>query len=218
MNDKSDKLRKFTLDKLDIDNDSVKKSIEAVVINMAKNDPKPLVRAQAIKILGKFKKPEYKSLFLKALNDSSYSVAGNALEALGKIDSIAALQQAAVLSMQPAKGPLMDALIRYSDESKFDSLAAKFDRLPFGNPKFFMVQPFADFLSKVKNTDKLIKGVDMIVKFRDTAPQEYHSFMDPLVNGVLNKIAETKQASGLTEQADYIKSKLPAEQQKQKKL
>ena len=58
----------------------------------------------------------------------------------------------------------------------------------------------------------------MIVKFRDTIPQEFHSFSDPMINGILKGIAEKKQAARLTEQSDYIRSKLPAEQQKQKKL
>ena len=136
-----------------------------------------------------------------------HSIAGNALEALSKIDSAAALNEASRLSAQPAKGVLMDALIKFSDEGKFDSLAAKFDKLSF-NSKFSMLQPFSDFLGRVKNTNNVKKGVDMIVKFRDTAPQEYHSFLDPFVNEALNKIAETKQAAGLTEQADY-KIKIP---------
>jgi hypothetical protein len=39
-------------------------------------DPKPTVKAKAISLLPSFNKPEYKALFLKAVNDSSYSVAG----------------------------------------------------------------------------------------------------------------------------------------------
>jgi aminopeptidase N len=218
LKDKYDVLRILALDKLNIDNDTVKQSVETIIIDLAKNDSKPLVRAKAIEVLGKYKKAEYKLLFMKALNDSSYTIAGNALQALSEIDSATALSEAKILSTRPAKGTLMNALIKFSDESKFDSLAAKFDKLSFGNPKFNMVQPFADFLSKVKNTDKLKNGIDMIVKFRDTIPQQYHSFTDPFINDVLNKMAEKKQAAGLAEQADYIKSKLPAEQQKQKKL
>ena len=175
------------------------------------NDPKPMVRAAAIVILGNYKKAEYKPLFMKSLTDSSYTVAGNALDALAKIDNAATINQVRLLSAQPAKGALMDALIRNSSESSLDSIAAKFDKLPLGNAKFNMLQPFADFLGNIKNTDQLKKGVDIIVKFRDTIPQSFRSNIDSFINGVINSIAEKKQKAGLTEQADYIKSKIPAD-------
>jgi aminopeptidase N len=101
LNDKSYRLRQLTLDKLDINNDTVKRSVEALVTDLAKNDRHPLVKARAIQFLSEYKKAEYKSLYLKALNDSSYSVAGNALEALGKIDSITAINEARYLPNLP---------------------------------------------------------------------------------------------------------------------
>lgn len=208
LNDKSDKLRTFTLEQLNTDNDTVKHSLESVVVNISQHDPKPIIRGMALQILGKYKNAGFKPLFMKALSDSSYSVAGNALEALGKIDSVAAMNEAKILSAQPVKGILMNTLIKYSDESKFDSLTSKFDKLPFGSTKIGMVQPFADFIARVKNTEKLTKGVDIIVKFREAVPQQYHHYSDPFINKVLNELAETKQAAGLKEQADYIKSKL----------
>ena len=208
LNDKSDKLRRSVLEQLNTDNDTVRQSVESLVANIAQNDPKPLVRGLAIAILAKYKKPAYKPLFMKALADSSYTVAGNALSALGKVDSAAAINAAKTLSAKPAKGALMYALVRYADESKFDSLATTFDKLPFGQVKVDMVQPFADLISNIKDTKKLTKGVDLIVKFRDGIPEQYHSFSDFFINKALNGIAETKQAAGMKEQAVYIKSKV----------
>ncbi len=210
LNDKSEKLRIFTLEHLDTDNDTVKHSVESIVANMAQHDPKPVIRGMAIAILGKYKKPAYKALFVKALTDSSYSVAGNALNALGKIDSVAAAGEAKTLAAHPAKGALMNAIIRYSDESKFDTIALKFNKLPFGQAKVDMVQPFADFLVNIKDAEKLTKGIDMIVKFRDTIPAQHHSWSNPFINNILNEIAEKKQAAGLKELANYIKTKIPA--------
>lgn len=210
LNDKSEKLRIFTLEHLDTDNDTVKHSVESIVAKMAQHDPKPVIRGMAIAILGKYKKPAYKALFVKALTDSSYSVAGNALNALGKIDSVAAAGEAKTLAAHPAKGALMNAIIRYSDESKFDTIALKFNKLPFGQAKVDMVQPFADFLVNIKDAEKLTKGIDMIVKFRDTIPAQHHSWSNPFINNILNEIAEKKQAAGLKELANYIKTKIPA--------
>jgi uncharacterized protein (DUF1919 family) len=36
-------------------------------------------------------------------------------------------------------------LFSYASENDFDSLAARFDNLPFGNEKFMILQPFANF-------------------------------------------------------------------------
>ncbi len=207
-------LRLYALQKLNLLNDSVKKSVEPYLFDLAKNDPKSRVRAGAIEALGRYKKEAYKALFLKSINDSSYSIASKALLALGSIDSAAALDRAKVFSSQRVKGELSDAiansLFMYSGENDFDSLAARFDNLPFGNGKFAILQPFANFLKRVKNSANFSKGIDMIVRFRDTIPKQYRQQIEPYFNGmILNGIAMSKQSAGMTEQADYVKSKLP---------
>jgi len=214
LNDKSDWLRSFTLSKLNIDNDTVKTAVEMITKNLATADSKPIVRAEAIRVLGNYKKNEYRPLFMKAVNDSSYTVAGNALEALSKIDSAAAEAEAKKLSVVPARGKLKEVLNNYIDESKFDSVATVFDKLD-GSLKANMLSFFSNFLSRVKNADNLEKGVDMIVKFRESVPQEYRKDTDPIFNDTLKGIAEKKQAAGLKEQSNYIKSKLPADKLKQ---
>ena len=55
LKDKYYGLRLYTLQKLNIENDSVKKSIEPLLADMAANDPKSVVRAGAIEALGKYK-------------------------------------------------------------------------------------------------------------------------------------------------------------------
>ena len=76
-----------------------------------------------------------------------------------------------------------------------------------------VLQPFANFLKRVKNPTYFKKGVDMIVSFRDTIPMQYRQMIAPYLNGmILNSIASSKQSKGMTEQADYVKSKLPGNQ------
>jgi len=214
LKDKYYGLRIYTLQKLNLMNDSVKKSFEPLLADIANNDSKTLVRAGAIGALGKYKNVKYKSLFLKALNDSSYSIAGSALNALGGVDTTAALEKAKMFSDQNVKGDLNDAvtnvLFTYSNENDFNSLALRFDKLSFGDEKFMVLQPFANFLKRTTNTINFKKGVDMIVKFRDTIPQQYQQMTDAYFNFmILNGIASSKQSKGMTEQADYAKSKLP---------
>jgi aminopeptidase N len=124
LKDKYFGLRLYTLRKLNLLNDSIRKSVEPIIADMAKNDPKSLVRAGAIEALGKFKSESYKQLFLKSVNDSSYSIAGNALIALGALDTTAALDKAKSLSGTDIRGELSDAvtdvLFAYSDENDLD--------------------------------------------------------------------------------------------------
>jgi aminopeptidase N len=207
-------LRVYTIQKLNIENESVKNGVESLLADMAKNDPKSLVRAEAIKALGKCKKEKYKELYLKSINDSSYSIAGNALLALDAIDSAAALKQAIVLSAQPAKGTLSkainNALFKYSGESEFDMLAARFENLPSWKDKYDAAPDFANFLKRVNNTSDFRKGIDMIASLRDSLPEQDGKLYLSFINGwILNSLATAKQSSGMTEQADYVTSKLP---------
>jgi aminopeptidase N len=208
-------LRLYALQKLNTDNDSALKTFETLIVDMSKNDPNSLVRAAAIEALGRSENETFKPIFLKSINDSSYSIAGKALIALSALDSIEAIKQAGILEAQKVKGDLdaaiTDILFKYSDEKDFETLAARFDNLPFGNDKFRVLQPFSDFLKRVNNTANFKKGIDMIVSFRDTIPVQYRGQIAPYLNGmILNGIAQSKVKSGLTEHADYIKSKIPS--------
>src|SRR6266700_7892418 len=105
--------------------DAVKKEAEPILADIAAHDPKPTVRAAAIGLLGNYNNPEYKKLFIKNINDSSYTVSGTALEALLKLDSTAAFAEAKKLSKTPAKGKLVESvakvLIKSGDENGFES-------------------------------------------------------------------------------------------------
>ena len=78
------------------------------------------------------------------------------------------------------------------------------------NEKFSILQPFANMLKRVKNNADFMKGIDMIVRFRDTIPEQYRKQIEAYFNGmILNGIAMSKQSMGMTEQSDYVKSKMP---------
>ena len=214
MKDRFPGLRVYTVQKLNLENDSVKNGVESFLADLARNDQKSLVRAAAIEALGKYKKETYKQLFLESINDSSYSVAGNALVALASIDSTSAHREAIVLSAQPARGTLSDAinssLFHYSVESEFNILASYFDDLPTWNDKFKAAPDFADFLKRVNNISDFRKGIDMIASLRESLPAQEGKLYLSFINGMfLNGIATDKQLSGLTEQAEYVISKLP---------
>jgi aminopeptidase N len=215
--DKFYSLRIYTLGKINLSLDAVKTQFEPIIADIAANDPKSTVKARAIELLSRYKKDAYKPVFEKATYDSSYTVAGCGLEAWSKLDSTGAFNAAKVLSKQPSKGRLSSAianvLISFGDESSFDIISDKFESTPMSESKFEQLQAFTTLLGKIKSTDKLKKGVDQIVKFRESIPASYRGQTDPYINNfLLQTLAGKKTTAGLTEQADYIKSKIPAKQ------
>lgn len=214
MGDKYYGLRLLAIRRLNMANDSVSKLAEPVLKNLAVSDPRSLVRAGAIETLGRLKKMDYRQMYLNALNDSSYSIAGGALSALAVIDTTAALTKAREIATAMKKGPLVDAvtnvLFTYAGEDDFNTLAAKFNDLPFSQVKFNILMPFANYLKRVKNDNNFRKGIDLITAFRDTLPEQYKQMLTPYFNGmILNGIASAKQSKGSPDQAAYVRSKLP---------
>ena len=156
---------------------------------------------------------KYKNLFQKNINDSSYSVSGEALEALMGIDSTVALEQAKAMSKQKIKGKLLEAvtgiMMSTGDVSAFDMIAETFEKMPISQSKFNLIHPLSEFITKINDTEKVKRGVDMIVKFRDAFPPTYG--IAPYINNILNGIATAKQKStepSTKEQVAYIKQKI----------
>lgn len=214
LKDKFDGLRKHALNALNTANETVKKEAEPILADLAKNDDKSEVRAIAIQILNKYNKPDYKAIFEKGVYDSSYSVAGNSLEALSNLDSAEAVTIAKTLSKQPAKAKLStvisNILIASGDESSFDYVISKFESMPLSDAKLDLLQGLTTALGSLKNSDKFKRGIDDIVQLRESIPQNYRSQFDPYINNfILQSIMTKKQTAGLQEQADYVKSKIP---------
>ena len=224
LKDRFDGLRNFTINKLDMKRENVKTAVEPILLDLAKNDKKSTVRGNAIRMLGEYKNPEYVALFKSATHDSSYTVSGFALEALSKVDEPAALSLAKELSNKPSKGQLQDAItstiVKSGDESMADVIIGNFAKMPLGNNKFNMLQTLGNYLAVLKNTEKFKQGVDEIIKLRDAVPESFKGQTDPFINNMVLKGIITKKESALKEakpsdsslqeQIDYVKSKLPA--------
>ena len=202
-------LRNLAISKLDLKREAVRKAAEPGLVTLAKSDPKSLTRARAIGAIGGLKNAEYRSIFEKALNDSSYSVAGNALEALSKLDSAAAYQAAVRLSAQPAKGKLdqeiNNVMIQSGREEVYDRIAGKYRKLGLSQAKFELTQQLADMLGRISNTEKVKEGVGLIVEFRNSIPEQYREQINPYINNVLLKgIADKRKARGEADLAAWI--------------
>ena len=213
MRDRYFDLRNLTMNSLDMDKPAIKTAVEPILLELATSDPNRTVQATAIGLLGSYKKPEYKELFVKKTADSSYSVAGNALTALSLLDEAQAYQLANEYSKYPAKGDLLAAMsaifIKEGDESKFDLVIDGFDKMPMSQEKFNQFPEFAALLLKMQNTDQFKKGVDALVRFRESIPAAQRAELGALIdNNFLKPIGQRKEAAGMKEQSDYILSKI----------
>jgi aminopeptidase N len=217
MKDKYHGLRNFAISKLDMKKENIRKEVEPILADLARNDEKSTVRASAIGVLANYENAEYKTIFIKGVNDSSYTVAGNSLEALARVDSAQAIKEAKRLGSTEAKGKLVEAItkvmIRAGDESGYNVIAGAFGKMPLSQAKFNLVQPFTEFMATVQNTKNFKEGIDMIVDFRtELEPYGAAPVINNFLKGVITKKESAKTVASdkgaLQEQIDYVKAKV----------
>lgn len=205
-------LRGYTAGKLDITKEQIRNKAEQPLYELAQKDAKRTVKATAIAKLGDYKSAKYAPLFKFAVNDSSYTVAGNALDALSKIDSVAAYNEAKRLSAFPAKGKLAASItktmIKSGDESSAEMILSTFEDMPLNQAKFDMLPSLIDFLGKVKSTETFKRGVDDILAFETQFPESFREQASAYFNNMLRNVQKQKSAGGMKEQSDYIENKL----------
>ncbi|TDH26045.1 M1 family peptidase [Segetibacter sp. 3557_3] len=179
---------------------------------IAEQDEKRTTRAEAIDLLARKKDSSYRQFFLKALFDSSYSVAGAALEALMSIDEEAVVPLLPKLQ-QDARGRLAEALklaevLTFSDKD-FDRMTLAFDSASMYE-KFVQLKTYLTFLGNVTNSTNFHRGVDRIIAFRDRVAsfsKEYKDEINKQLTGLKNKKLNNRKLGDQTtrqEQAEYI--------------
>lgn len=214
-------LRSLAITSLDLKKEPVKQAVETFLFQLAKSDPKPSVKADAITALSTYDKQIYKDLILSSVNDSSYTVAGAALNAVANFDSAAAYTNAKKLSKSAAKGKLSvaicNAFVMAGKAEDVDYVMDTYNGLHFGDTKFEMTQMITYYAIQLSNTEKVKQVVDGLVAFRDEIPGAYKTQLTPYINNVLlRSIANQKtamknlspNASDLQQQVDYINSKI----------
>jgi aminopeptidase N len=173
--------------------------------SIAVNDQNRLVRAAAIEVLGKQKNNKYTDLFLKGTRDSSYTVAGNSLEALMYIDQNKAISLLPELR-KDAKGALAAAIesveVLTKTDADFDEMYKNFTTGGL-QKQFSNYGPFLLYLSVVNDTNNFKKGIDALIKFRNAVVPFVPQFKDSFNNELLE--LKSKKSG---DQAAYIDSVL----------
>lgn len=206
-------IRELALLKIDTKKEKDRKEFEEQLLALTKNEEKRTIKATAISLLGNYKKDIYKNIFDSYVYDSSYSVSGAALEALSKIDSLAALKYADDLSKKPAKGKLdaviNNILVSSGKEDVFDKLEEKFKSHELSDNKFYMMQQIAEMAGNMKSSERVKKAIDLIIDFRNEIPSQIKVQTDPYINGlILQGISNKLKASNKEDLIKYLESKM----------
>lgn len=207
LNDRYEGIREFTLDKLSVNKSLLTPDVLIRIEQLASTERYKKVKAKAIEILAMQNDKKYLPLFTKYVSDSSYSVAGAALEGLSKLDPNNAYTLAKKYSAD-AKGKLgsvvFDAIMRSGTEADFDILLNQYKIYPPSQEKLQASIDFADFLSNVKDAAKVRMGADEILKFRNLIPEQYRQFTDPAFKNAFAKLSKAQFQAGNKEVAEYI--------------
>jgi len=212
LNDPFHGLRNYTINRIDVSIEAVKNMVESKLAEIAQNDKYRTVRAYAIGKLGAYRKAEYADLFKKAINDSSYTVAGAALDALNKIDSDLAFQEAQRLSEKPAKGRLENtirSIMSSKDAGAALAMIEEFDKMPVGQEKFQKLNNIFELIATTDNLDHFKKAVDAVFRLQDQVPAGFKEQVTAAFTEAFTELQKEKAANGLQDQADYIATKLP---------
>ena len=195
LTDKFAPLRRSTIVKLEKSKIAEDAKVMETMEKIANTDADRRTKAAAIGYLAKTSNAKYKSLYEKNINDSSYSVAGAALEGLVGLEPARSYELAKKYS-KDAKGDLGDVvndiIIKDGTEADFDFIAKRFDDMPLSQEKLQAVGTFASYLEKVQNIANVKKGIDAIIKFRNAVPEQFRGFVDPMITSALSKIGKVK--------------------------
>ncbi len=195
LTDKYAPLRRSTIEKLEASKIAEDAKVIESIEKIANTDKDKRTKAAAISYLAKTSNVKYKALYEKNINDSSYSVAGAALEGIVGLEPVKAYELAKKYSTD-AKGNLGDVvndiIIKEGTEADFDFIAKRFNEMPLSQEKLQAVSTFAGYLEKVQNMANVKKGIDEIIKFRNAVPEQFRGFVDPSIKGALNKLGKAK--------------------------
>ena len=197
LKDKYPGLRIYTMNNLMNDSAALTNTlILQTVKTIAQTDTSTLAKGKALEFLAATKSADYKGLFEKDVNDSSYAISAAALAGIGNFDSSKALSLARSFQ-KTAKGDLLEAssatIIQFGDESDFDAISSSYNSMPNNQAKFNITPTFCSYLARLNDTAKIKTGIDMVIDFRNAIPQAYRGNVDPAFVQYLGAVGEGKR-------------------------
>jgi aminopeptidase N len=195
LQDKFAGLRTFTLSRLSTGKLSKEAAVLDAVEKLVRTEKNKKTIAAALNFLAKTKDAKYVSIFNQFINDSSYTVAGAALDGLQQLEPTKAYELAKKLS-KDAKGNLgavvSKTLISKGTEDDFEFILKSYDEMAPSQDKIMGTDAFCSYLEKVNDITKIKTGIDKIIRFRNLIPQQYRNYTDPTFKKGFDKLIKSK--------------------------
>lgn len=202
LNDKIKTTRLLALSGLSkVASDKHRKRWIAKVTDLAALDAESRVRAQAFEVLADWKNTTAKEVMIAAVTDSSYYVAGNALDALSKTDKEKSYELAINLLKTDPRSVLRAVIWQCIGNKAADADIQLYEQhVPYmqGNKKYTLAGSLSNYLKEVKSETSFDKGVTLMA---DMALQEDNAgrkkavagMMVQLTTGIKEDMADNKE-------------------------
>jgi aminopeptidase N len=197
LKDKYFGLRLKALRAINMDNDTIRTAAYPLIVDIAKKDDNPLAQAQAIVLLGKYRKPTDLELLKQALKSQSYTVQGAALWAINQINPTEAMTLAPLYE-KDNEGDLTNALFTVytanAGDDKWDYIFT-FYMSRFQESRYKLTEKFAAYIGRIKSQEHALQGITEIKKLG----VEFKKYVGPQIIAVLTKLKT--QRAGLNDTA-----------------
>jgi aminopeptidase N len=167
-------------------------NLEEKLVSLAHNEPKSSVRADALNLLSSFSFDKHKEVFIKSLQDSSYSVLGIALYTIAE-SSMEDKEKLLSQFEQEENINIVFPIANYYSQTqidKFDWFTQKIDNLS-GTNLWYMLQFFGEFLM---NSELPVqhKGAKILENAARNSQSYYVRLAAYQALGLLDKIENVK--------------------------
>lgn len=217
LNDKIPAIRQYALSLLnDIKDKGLRNKWQQQVQYIAINDGNHMVRTEAFDVIGNWKLTAAKQTELDALHDSSYSVAGAALNALYNIDSADAYTYAVQLLKTNPQANLEATIWTIIGKTGNDNDITLFEQAApyvYGTKKFQFAAGVYQYLLRVKNDVSFDEAAGVIVSLiKDENIKTYRiglsSFLFGAAKHYFEQAGNDKSGAGAhnKQRADLLKS------------
>ena len=173
---------------------------ETILLDLAVNDDRTIVRAAAIDVLASFEGAvKHEELFEKATEEMSYAIAGSGLDALALVNEKKSLITARLLEKE-SKNELEEAVMRtyasLGDLQEF-SYFEKGLKTASNYDLYITAAYFSEYL-KNQDLKTAVKGVQLIVEASKNGPSwadyYFNIMVDRLIEHHLNSVENKKEA------------------------
>lgn len=197
-NDPYYEIRILALENIDLFQKYNKKEVILAVEKIAQNDPKTLVRATAIKVIGKLLDIKYKPMFEAGMKNESFSIISSSLTSLHQIDKAAAVNEILKLNSE-TKDYLADAVttifIREKDKTQLPFIAKHVLKGMFLNQDERKQQLYGEAFKWISESDNLEAISNLTNDFVKLGSQYKKYNFDKMAINMLNQMVSLQQQS-----------------------